>query len=42
MFYGLVGSTMETSYKSEDGVDAHYYGILRGRQVRGRATASAC
>ena len=30
MFYGLVGSTMETSYKSEDGVDAHYYGILEG------------
>lgn len=30
MFYGLVGSTMETSYKSEDGVDAHYYGILQG------------
>lgn len=30
MFYGLVGSTMETSYKTEDGVDAHYYGILEG------------
>ena len=30
MFYGLVGSTMETSFKSEDGVDAHYYGILEG------------
>jgi len=30
MFYGLVGSTMETSYKSQDGVDAHYYGILQG------------
>ncbi len=30
MYYGLVGSTMETSYKSEDGVDAHYYGILEG------------
>lgn len=30
MFYGLVGSTMETPYKSEDGVDAHYYGILEG------------
>ena len=30
MFYGLVGSTMETSFKSEDGVDAHYYGILQG------------
>ena len=30
MFYGLVGSTMEVSYKSDDGVDAHYYGILEG------------
>jgi hypothetical protein len=30
MFYGLVGSTMETSYKSQDGVDAHYFGILQG------------
>jgi len=30
MYYGLVGSTMETSFKSEDGVDAHYYGILEG------------
>ena len=30
MFYGLVGSTMETAYKTEDGVDAHYYGILEG------------
>jgi len=32
MFYGLVGSTMETSYKTEDGVDAHYYGILQGAE----------
>ena len=32
MFYGLVGSTMETSYKTEDGVDAHYYGILEGAE----------
>ena len=30
MFYGLVGSTMETSFKTEDGVDAHYYGIVEG------------
>ncbi len=32
MFYGLVGSTMETSSKTEDGVAAHYYGILQGAE----------
>jgi hypothetical protein len=28
MFYGLVGQTLETSDRNEDGVSAHYYGIL--------------
>lgn len=30
VYYGLVGSTMETTSKTEDGVDARCYGILAG------------